>query len=59
LELGGSEESGDVLVTSGGAAAAEIVIGEEGHVGADLAVEGGWCCLNLARVEGLGGFCRL
>jgi hypothetical protein len=39
LELRGGEEGGDVLVASGGAAAVEIIVGEEGHVGADLAVE--------------------
>jgi hypothetical protein len=38
-ELRGGEECGDVLVASGGAAAVELIVGEEGHVGVDFAVE--------------------
>ena len=39
LELRSGEERGDVLVASGGAAAVEFIVGEEGHVGANFAVE--------------------
>ena len=39
FELGGGEEGGDVLVAGGGAAAVERVVGEEGHVGVDLALK--------------------
>jgi hypothetical protein len=52
LELGGGEEGGDVFVAGGRAAAVEVVVGEEGHVGADLSIDGGWCCLRGMRVEG-------
>jgi len=57
LELRGGEERGDVFVARGGAAAVEGVVGKEGHVGMDFAVEFGGrsggcgCRLRGGRVE--------
>jgi hypothetical protein len=46
-----------VLVAGGGSAAVEVVVGEEGHIGADLAIEG--CPLIGSNVEGARRFLRL
>ena len=39
MELRGGEECGDVLVASGGAAAVELVVGEEGHIGVNFSLQ--------------------
>jgi hypothetical protein len=41
LKLRGCEEGSDMLVARSRAAAVEVVVGEEGHVGADFLIEGG------------------